>query len=590
MAASLSVRQKIRLLTAASPKTRLNSWKEIASYLGRDARTVQLWEKQEGLPIHRHTHQARASVYAYPAELDAWLKMRTAEKTAGVASQSHEAEEIRKATLPGILWRLAVVVLLVGILGAGFWFVTNRRIVTKPPTGVLAVLPFENLSPSEDLLADGLTDVLITDLGRDGKIQVISRRSAMQFKGQHLPLPQIASKLHAALVLEGTVTRSGDTMRITAQLLDAAQDRSIWTASYGRKTNDVLAFQDEIAATIASAVTQKLTGTVLPTSTSSQAVDPRARLAYLTGRHFWDQRDEPGLRKAIAYFQQAVNIDPHYAPAYAGLADSYNLIAGGRVPSSAGTFSQAKAAAQRALSLDPSSAEAYNSLAFATYRQDWDFNRADQYFRKAIELNPNYAVAHQWYGEFLGDMRRFDQSIAELLKARELDPLSAMVGCDLADGYLHAGRIAEAETELKRIQNLYPDFAPAHDYLVGLYSKMSNFAAAEGEAQAYFKLTGEEAPLQIVRIQRETATGSMDQARRNVSLLLNGKSGSRFCSYQKAQIFFATGQKEAGYAALEEAYHERSWWLVTMLVDPGFDSVHQEPRFRDLAKRVGLAV
>jgi len=319
-------------------------------------------------------------------------------------------------------------------------------------------------------------------------------------------------------------------------------------------------------------------------------VNPRARLAYLTGRHFWDQRDEPSLRKAVAYFQQAAAIDPHYAPAYAGLADSYNLMAGGKGPSTAKTFSQAKAAAMRALSLDPVSAEAYNSLAFATYRQDWDFNRADQYFRKAIELNPNYAVAHQWYGEFLGDMQRFDQSIAELLKARELDPLSAMVGCDLAEGYLHAGRIAEAEAELKRVQNLYPDFAPAHDYLVGLYTKMSNFAAAESEAQAYFKLTGEEAPLQMVRIQREAATGSMDQARRNVSLLLNGKSGSRFSPYQKAQIFFATGQKEAGYAALEEAYHEKSWWLVTMLVDPGFDSVHQEPRFRDLAKRVGLAV
>jgi TolB-like protein/Tfp pilus assembly protein PilF len=590
MAASLSVRQKIRLLSTSSPETRLDSWKEIAAYLGRDARTVQLWEKQEGLPIHRHAHQARASVYAYPAELDAWLKMRTEEKVARVAPQTPEAEELRTARLPGIHWRLAAVVLLVGILGAGYWFVTHRKIVPNPPTGVLVVLPFENLSPSEDLLVDGLTDLLITDLGRDGKIQVISRRSAMQFKGQHLPLPQIASKLHASLVLEGTVTRSGDTMRITVQLLDAVQDRSLWAASYGRKTNDVLAFQDEIAATIASAVTQKLTGTVLPTSTSSQAVDPRARLAYLTGRHFWDQRDELGLQKSIAYFQQAAAIDPHYAPAFAGLADSYNLMAGGGMHSSGEAFSQAKAAAQKALSLDPSSAEAYNSLAFATYRQDWDFNRADQYFRKAIDLNPNYAVAHQWYGEFLGDMRRFDQSIAELQKARELDPLSAMVGCDLAEGYQHAGRIEEAEAEFKRVQNLYPDFVPAHVYLVGLYSKLSNFAAAESEAQDYFKLTGEDTPLQMVRIQREAATGSMDKARRNVSFLLNGKSGLRFSSYQKAQIFFASGQKEAGYAALEEAYHEKSWWLVTMLVDPGFDSVQQEPRFRGVAKRVGLPV
>jgi hypothetical protein len=141
---------------------------------------------------------------------------------------------------------------------------------------------------------------------------------------------------------------------------------------------------------------------------------------------------------------------------------------------------------------------------------------------------------------------------------------------------------------LERVQTLYPNFAPAHDYLVGIYTKMSNFGAAESEAQAYFKLTGEDTPLQMVRIQREAATGSIDQARRSVSLLLNGKSGLRFSSYQKAQIYFASGQKEAGYAAFEEAYHEKSWWLVTMLVDPGFDSVRQEPRFRNLAKRVGL--
>jgi TolB-like protein/lipopolysaccharide biosynthesis regulator YciM len=586
----MRIRQKIRLITASSPNTRLNSWKEIAAYLGRDARTVQLWEKQEELPIHRHTHQARASVYAYSAELDAWLKMRTAEKAVRGAPQTHGDEELRTARVSGMLWRLGAVVLLLGILGTGFWFVINRKTQPKLPTGALAVLPFENLSPSEDLLVDGLTDVLITDLGRAGQIQVISRRSAMQFKGQHLPLPQIAAKLHASLVLEGTVTRSGNDIRVTAQLLDAVQDRPIWAASYSRKTNDVIAFQDEIAATIASEVTQKLTGTVPPASPASKSVDPRARLAYLTGRHFWEQRDEPGLRKAVAYFQQAATIDPHYAPAYAGLADSYNLMAGWRVPPSGESFSRAKAAAQTALSLDPTSAEAYNSLAFATYRQDWDFNRADQYFRRAIELNPNYAVAHQWYGEFLGDMRRFDQSIAELLKARELDPLSAMVGCDLAEGYLHAGRIAEAEAELKRVLNLYQDFAPAHAYLVGVYSKQSNFAAAESEAQAYFRHTGEESPLQMVRIQREAATGSVDQARRDVSLLLSGKSRSSFSSYQKAQFFFASGQKEAGYAALEEAYRERSWWLVTMLVDPGFDSVRNEHRFHDLAKRVGLPV
>jgi TolB-like protein/Tfp pilus assembly protein PilF len=592
----MSLSPKIRLITTAPPATRLTSWKEIASYLGRDARTAQLWEKQEGLPIHRHTHRARASVYAYPEELDAWLQERrpgnsfqeniALENTA----ESETSAPIRRRSLhlPASRWPW-VAALLLAVLGTGFWMEKLRDASPRPPAGMLAVLPFEDLSSSQDYLVDGLTDSLITDLGRAGQIPVISRRSVMQFKGQHLPLPQIAGKLHAALLLEGTVTRSGDEMRVTAQLVDAEHDRNLWASSYSRKTTDLLAFEDEIASTIAAEVTQKLTGATPPASAEIKSVDPRVRLAYLTGRYFWNQRDKEGLRKSITYYQQAADLDPRYAPAYVGLADSFNLLAvWDQFPNGEG-YTRAKAAAQTALTLDPASAEAYNSLAFATYRQDWDFNRADQYFRKAIELNPNYAVAHQWYGEFLGDMRRFDQSIAELLKARELDPLSAMVGCDLADGYLHAGRLNEAVAELKRVQNLYPDFLPAHVYMVGVYSRMANYAAAQSEAQAYFERTGDDNALQMVRIEREAAAGQLDQARRDVGLLLKRKSGISFIPYQKAQLFFASGQKDAGYAALEEAYREHSWWLVTMRVDPGFDIVQNDPRFREIARRVGLA-
>jgi Tfp pilus assembly protein PilF len=433
-----------------------------------------------------------------------------------------------------------------------------------------------------------MTDGLITDLGRSGQIQVISRRSVMQFKGQHVALPQIAAKLHVSLVLEGTIARSGKEIRVTAQLLDAASDHNLWASSYSRTTDDILGFQDEIAAEIATDVLQKLTGAAPQLSFNSRPVDPRARLAYLTGQHFWNQRDEPGILKAISYFQQAASIDSQYAPAYAGLADSYNLMAvWGKLPADV-AFSRAKQAALKALSLNPSSAEAYNSLAFATYRQDWDFVRADQYFQKAIALNPNYAVAHQWYGEFLGDMRRFDQSIAELRKAMELDPMSAIVGCDLADGYEHADRYPEAETELKRVLELYPDFAPAHSYLVGVYIRQSKFAAAQREAQAYARRTGDETLVQMVDIRRQSAAGNNDLARRDVSLLLNGKSGPSFSSYQKAQLLLATGQTDAGYAALEDAYRERSWWLVTMLVDPGFTQVRNQTRFRAVARRVGL--
>jgi TolB-like protein/Tfp pilus assembly protein PilF len=584
----MKLRHKIRLITPAAPPLQLNSWKEIAAYLNRDARTVQLWEKNEGLPIHRLVHQSRSSIYAYPKELDSWLQTRKPGKPVAVEAAAGEAGHIRFARLHAVRWYLAAVVVLVVLLGAGLWTTAIWRTSAKPPAGKLAVLPFENLSSSEDLLADGMTDGLITDLGRSGQIQVISRRSVMQFKGQHVALPQIAAKLHVSLVLEGTIARSGKEIRVTAQLLDAASDHNLWASSYSRTTDDILGFQDEIAAEIATDVLQKLTGAAPQLSFNSRPVDPRARLAYLTGQHFWNQRDEPGILKAISYFQQAASIDSQYAPAYAGLADSYNLMAvWGKLPADV-AFSRAKQAALKALSLNPSSAEAYNSLAFATYRQDWDFVRADQYFQKAIALNPNYAVAHQWYGEFLGDMRRFDQSIAELRKAMELDPMSAIVGCDLADGYEHADRYPEAETELKRVLELYPDFAPAHSYLVGVYIRQSKFAAAQREAQAYARRTGDETLVQMVDIRRQSAAGNNDLARRDVSLLLNGKSGPSFSSYQKAQLLLATGQTDAGYAALEDAYRERSWWLVTMLVDPGFTQVRNQTRFRAVARRVGL--
>jgi Tfp pilus assembly protein PilF len=258
--------------------------------------------------------------------------------------------------------------------------------------------------------------------------------------------------------------------------------------------------------------------------------------------------------------------------------------------SDAEAFQRAKTAAQTALSLDPDSAEAYNALAFATYRQDWDFARAEQYFQKAIELNPNYAVAHQWYGEFLGDLRRNDESIAELRKAKDLDPLSPMVGSDLADGYLHAGRVVEAGDELKRVLDLYPDFLYAHLYRISLDTGQSDFAAAEAEAQVILKRTGDATPLQMVEIRRLVSQGNMDQARSEVRRLLSSRQGATFNAYSVAQLDFAIGQDDAGYAALEKAYRDHSWWLVTMLVDPGFSPVRNQPRFLDLARRVGLPV
>jgi TolB-like protein/Flp pilus assembly protein TadD len=560
--------------------------------LDRDPRTVQLWEKYVGLPVHRLTHRARASVYAFSGELDAWLRARSGQSAVELASTTSPISfgmyarallRVRPYVWAGVAMAFA------GLLAAGLWAVKAHSAARPLPAGMIVVLPFENQNSSDDLLVDGLTDSLIADLGKSGGIQVISRSSVMPFKSSHLPLPQIATQLHAALALQGTVAQVGNEWHVTVELLDAAQDRHLWGATYTRRTDEILSREDELASAIATAVTMKLTGAAPPLALdSTAAANPGARQAYLTGRFYWNQRDLPGLQKAVSYFDQAIAIDAKYAPAYAGLADSYDLMTDrGGLPTQE-AFHRAKAAAQAALALDPGSAEAYNALAVATCRQDWDFAAAEQDFKKAIELDPNYAVAHQWYGEFLGDLRRFDQSIAELKKAKELDPLSPMVGSDLADGYLHAGRYAEAEAELHRILDLYPDFVPAHRYLATVFVVQSKFDQAESEARIYLQQSGDETLLQSVAIHRLVAAGKLDEARAEVRRLLEGKRGATFNAFQKAGFYFNTGQTEYAYAALQNAYRERSWWLVTMLVDPGFDGIRNQPRFQDLARRVGL--
>ena len=574
----------------ANVASRLNSWKEIASYFDRDIRTVQLWEKHEALPVHRHEHSTRSSVYAYPPELETWLRNRRQEKATispdPVASKP-DTPWLRNPRIGGLV---AAVLLMALVTWA--WHLTHRRKEAGPwngPEQTIAVLPFEDLSEkgAGSLWVDGLTDDLITNLGKQGRLQVISRRSAMQFKANHEPLPDIARQLHATLILEGTVMHENGRARVTAQLLDAVNDRQIWAESYTRNTGDILSLQDDIAGDIATQVTAKLTGAAAQANLDPHPVDPQVRLAYLTGHYYLSQRDEPGLLKAIDFFKQAISKDPNYAPAYSGLADSYNLLAvWGSLPS-AEAFPQARTAAQKALALDPSSAEAYNSLAFETYRYDWNFAQAETFFRKAIQLNPNYATAHQWYGEFLGDLRRFNESIAELRKAKELDPLSAIIGSDLATGYIHAARDNDAIAELQRILALYPNFVPAHNYLASCYSDLGDWANAEKEALTYSRLTGNDGQFRVIRIEHDAHTGKLAQARIELNAYLQDKN---LIPFQKAQMYFTVGENDKGYAALEQAFSEHSWWLVTLMVDPGFKSVPADPRLQDLMKRIGLPV
>ena len=586
-----------------SHSLRLNSWKEIARYLKRDIRTVQLWEKKEGLPVHRHTHAARSTVHAFTDEIEAWQKGRRAiaEKEEPVA-EDPAPREISTAPpeavpLPADRNRIAVLVaatLLCLVMVAGLWLYIwgangKRSFVYRHAT--LAVLPFEDLSasPAEDYVADGLTDDLITALGRSDQLQLISRTSVIRFKGHTESLPHISQELHATLILEGTVVYTGRRARITAQLIDAATDQHIWASSYERDSDNVIALQDEVAGEVAAAVIEKLTGRHEARSVQAPPIDPEVRKTYLLGHYFLAKRNEPGIKQAIVYFQQAIARDADYAPAYASLADCYNLLSvWGSLPERE-AFQKAKQAALKALSLDPDSAEAYTSLAFSTYRDDWDFAGAERYFQKAIQLDPNYVTAHQWYGEFLGDLQRSEQSVAESRKAEELDPLSTIVGSDLADSYMHAGRYQEAFDELQEILRMDPDFVPAHNYLASVYDLTGRPAMADQELQRYAQLSGEQRDIKIAQIRKLFAEGHRESARRELQRLLQD-SRKDISHFYLASLYVQVGDREKAFQALEAAYQEHSWEMVILLIHPGLTPLHTDPRFRALVRRVGLPV
>jgi TolB-like protein/Tfp pilus assembly protein PilF len=567
-------------------------------------RNCHRWEEREGLPIHRHLHGKQGSVYAFREELDAWLTSREPEaEPAPKAAQRNADTEVAapdvvsviasaKTAQRSVAMYFAAAILVALLASGGFliWreFLRRRTVVTERPE-TLAVLPFEDLSANhrEGYVADGLTDDLITDFGESGQLAVISRTSAMQFKDKDEPLAQIAQVLHANLIIEGTVLRSGDHVRITAQLIDASNDHHLWADRYERNFQNVLTLQDDVAGDIVAAVEEKLTGNV-PTRQPPRPVNPEARVAYLTGRFYWNQRDETGLKKAITYFDQAIAKDPDYAAAYSGLADCYNLLSvwGSLTPNDA--FPEARKDALKAIQLDPNSAEAYTSLAFETYRYQWDFAGAEKDFQKAIALNPNYVTAHQWYGEFLGDIRRFDQGIAELRKAQQLDPLSPIVGCDLAACYIHAGRNREAVPVLQQILERQPDFSVAHAYLSAAYSNLGDYSNSEKEHALYVRLSGDTGEGDAARIGREWASGKKEQARRDMEALLANTREGRFGYVQMAQMYASVGDKDEAFACLNKAYEEHSWWLVTMEVEPAFDPLRSDPRFQQLERRVGL--
>jgi TolB-like protein/DNA-binding winged helix-turn-helix (wHTH) protein/Tfp pilus assembly protein PilF len=469
------------------------------------------------------------------------------------------------------------------------WLLRSRA---PAPTGIrsIAVLPLENLSgdASQNYFADGMTDELITDLAQISALRVISRTSVMVYKGARKPLPQIARELNVDAVVEGTVLRSGDQVRITAQLIEASTDRHLWSQSYKGELRDTLALQNRVAGAIADQIRINLTPREQAALKNVKVVNPEAYESYLKGRYFWNKRTADGLKVALAYFKQAIEEDPKYAQAYSGLADTYALLGDWQyaVMTPKEAFPKAKVAAIKALELDSSLGEAHNSLAFVLDGFDWDFDSAGKEFQRAIELNPGYATAHHWYAWHLSLLGRFDEAIVEMKKAENLDPLSLIINADLAELLDLAHSYDESIRQSRKTIEMDPNFGLAHNQLAQAYLQKHMYDEAVGEFQEAVKLSGD-SPTCIANLARAYVASGMRSEAINLLGDLKKRSNPGYSNASEiAMIYASLGDRDQAMNWLEKGYEER--FNPGVLLRPGFDPLRSDPRFQNLVHRIGL--
>ena len=493
----------------------------------------------------------------------------------------------RRLWLTGRVTGALAFVLSLSILSV--WLFRSRG---PAPAGIrsLAVLPLENLSgdASQNYFADGMTDELITDLAQISALRVISRTSVMAYKGARKPLPQIARELNVDAVVEGTVLRSGDQVRITAQLIEASTDKHLWSQSYEGELRDTLALQSRVASAIADQIRINLTPREQAALKNVKVVNPEAYESYLKGRYFWNKRTADGLKAALAYFKQAIEEDPKYAKAYSGLADTYALLGDWQyaVMTPKEAFPEAKAAAIHALELDNTLGEAHNSLAFVLDGFDWDLDAGGREFQRAIELNPGYATAHHWYAWHLTLLGRFDEALAEMRKAENLDPLSLIINADLAEllGLAHSYDDSIRQS-LKTIE-MDPNFALAHNQLAQAYLQKHMYAEAVAELQKAVELS-RDSPTCIANLARAyVASGKREEAVKLLNTLKKRSTTGYSNASEIAMIYASLGDTDQAMNWLEKGFEER--FNPGVLLRPGFDPLRSDPRFQSLLRRIGL--
>ena len=524
---------------------------------------------------------------AYPDEA-ATRRFNDGEPTTKESSNSFLARKSPAKTVAAIL-----VIAVVAIAGVGAYFYLNRNSSVTKQISSIAVMPFVNASgdPDIDYLSDGVTESLINSLSKVPTVSVKARSSVFTYKGKEVTPQQVAHDLSVQAVLNGRIVRLGDQIQMNVELVDAGSGNQIWGEQYTRKFSDLLQLQSEIAREVSANLKSTLTGDDNERIGKSYTANTEAYQLYLRGRYYWNKRKPGDINKSAEYFQQAIDKDPNYALAYSGLAEAYILLPQYLSGNSNEYYPKARAAAEKAIELDPTLAEAHNALGAILSNHDWKFAEAEAEFKRTLELNPNYATGRQWYAEFLKSMGRFPDALAEMKRAEDLDPLSLIIK-GLVGMLLRVNGQNEAALEqLNKTLDMDPNFPRTHLFLAELYQSMGRYDEAADEFSTSFKLNGlppDKADQFAVVVKNAYKTGGPAGYFSQVATILESRNTSPPPPVVvTASYWVKAGNKDHAFELLNKAFAEHDDDLIN-LKDGRLRDVESDPRYKDLLRRIGL--
>ncbi|HEY6268006.1 MAG TPA: protein kinase [Candidatus Acidoferrum sp.] len=519
------------------------------------------------------------------------LKRDTDSASAMSLSTAQSSRQLLRRHWPHFIWGGVLAALLL-LFGLNVGNLRDRVFSGDSPSRIesIAVLPFANLSNDSktEYLSDGITESLINSLSQLPNLAVMSRNTVFRYKGQPADPQKVGRELHVRAILTGRLIQSGDELMISVNLEDVQNSRQLWGEQYNRKLSNLVSVQQEIAGDIYGRLRPRLAGEEKKLLAKRPTENVEAYQLYLQGLFYWNKWTQADFKRAADFFTQAAQKDQHYALSYAGLADAYSMLGGaGYLPPSE-AWPKAKAAAMQALDIDDALPEAHTSLGLVKEHFEWDWTGAEREFRRAIELNPNSATAHHWYGDYLANMGRSEEGLRETRKAQELDPLSLIINTTLGKQLYLAGKNEQAVEQLRKVLDIDAKFAPARPLLEEVYAGMGKQKEAVAEREKILSLSG--SPELAASIEEDFTKGGYKGVLQSWLDGLTEISKYGYISpYNIAQAYMRMGEKEKTFSWLEKAYEEHDSGLVSLAVEPMFDPIRSDPRFKDLLRRMKLA-